>query len=239
MTVRFNTLEACDDAVRQGVLLLGDAIISYAEHGLNAKEIHTRVVGLGCEVSYSTVTRKVAKLREEEVIPQKTPAPRTIRLKEQQVREAPQERAQSSIFEQPCKETKPKPSKVKVTPCTVVEEIRDKVKPEEPRNLKVSVTKVTPEELEEARRESADNAISTGHEYGQQLVVARDELLKLKAKMKSISLYRGTAFLEEVREANPLAAKDLELLRECANLIIEIGEMARSSNGPEVLATVK
>ena len=142
------------------------------------------------------------------------------------------------VLDQQIKEQRAKEEpEIPVTPCSVADE--PQAEPAQPKRVKVEVSKISFEELEEVRKESASNAITTGREYGQQILAVREALLDLKAKVKSISLYRGTRFLEEVREVDSLAAQDLQLLRECANLIIEIGGMAHSSNGPEVIPTAE
>lgn len=244
MASNFNTLEATDNAVREGVLLLKDAVLSYASiHGLNDTEIHKRLIGLGAEISRQTVNRTTSKLRKEgkleERAPSRSPEARWKRAERERLTNAQNEQMSGPVLEalrQQVKSATKRPA-VKAAECEVMDE--SIFEPPEPKRIKVVVTKMSAEELNQARKESADNAISTGHEYGQQLIIARDALADLKAKVKSISLYRGTRFLEEVRESNPLAAQDSQLLRECANLIIEIGAMTSSSNGPEVLSTAE
>lgn len=241
MASNFNTIEATDNAVREGVLLLKDAVLSYAGiHGLNDTEIHKRLIGLGAEISRQTVNRTTSKLRKEGKLEERAPSQNydAIRMRGKRTNAQNEQMfgSVSEVLRQQVKSATKRPA-AKAAECEVMDE--SIFEAPEPKKLKVVVTKLSPEELDQARKESAENAISTGHEYGQQLVAARDALADLKAKVKSISLYRGTRFLEEVRESNSLAAQDSQILRECANLIIEIGAMTSSSNGPEVIPTAK
>ena len=66
------TLEECDTAFIEGVFLIKDAVLNYAQHGLTAKAIHERVKALGATEGASTIRRWVAGFRAEKLLGERT-----------------------------------------------------------------------------------------------------------------------------------------------------------------------
>ncbi len=65
------TLEQCDEAATQGILLLSDAVLNYAKHGLTSKAIGERVRGLGQSIGDSTVRRWISGFKADKLLPEK------------------------------------------------------------------------------------------------------------------------------------------------------------------------
>ncbi len=81
------TLEQCDEAAVQGILLLKKAVFNYAQHGLTGTEIGKRVRDLGATLSDSQARRYIQAFRADKLLPEKEPAPSTARRHRQQERE--------------------------------------------------------------------------------------------------------------------------------------------------------
>ena len=64
-------LEECDEAFIRGVLLIKDAVLNYARHGLTPKQIGSRVRELGSKLSDSQVRRYLQGFRAEKLLPEK------------------------------------------------------------------------------------------------------------------------------------------------------------------------
>lgn len=77
------TLEECDASFERGVLLIRDAVLNYARHGLTPKEIGIRVRGLGASESDRTIRRWVGGFRAEKLLPEKekVQTPDAIRMR--------------------------------------------------------------------------------------------------------------------------------------------------------------
>jgi hypothetical protein len=80
-------LEECDEAFIRGVLLIKDAVLNYARHGLTAKAIHDRVRALGATEGSSTIRRWVADFRAEKLLPEKELGVRRLQQIAKQERE--------------------------------------------------------------------------------------------------------------------------------------------------------
>lgn len=65
------TLEECDASFTKGVLLIRDAVLNYARHGLTPKQIGERVRSLGATESDRTIRRWVGGFRAEKLLPEK------------------------------------------------------------------------------------------------------------------------------------------------------------------------
>ena len=65
------TLEQCDEAAVQGILLLKKAVFNYAQHGLTGTEIGKRVRDLGATLSDSQARRYIQSFRADKLLPEK------------------------------------------------------------------------------------------------------------------------------------------------------------------------
>lgn len=81
------SLEDCDETFTKGVLLIKDAVLNYAQHGLTAGQIGQRVRDLGGQAGDSTIARWIAGFKAEKLLPEKELSERTERRHKQQERE--------------------------------------------------------------------------------------------------------------------------------------------------------
>lgn len=81
------SLEECDETFTKGVLLIKDAVLNYAQHGLTAGQIGQRVRDLGGKAGDSTIARWIAGFKAEKLLPEKELSERTERRHKQQERE--------------------------------------------------------------------------------------------------------------------------------------------------------
>ena len=73
------SLEECDEQVQDGILLIKDACLNYAKHGLTGTEIGKRVRSLGADLGDRTARRYVQQFKEQGLLTEKEPAERTKR----------------------------------------------------------------------------------------------------------------------------------------------------------------
>ncbi len=78
------TLEQCDEAATQGILLLSDAVLNYAKHGLTSKAIGERVRGLGQHIGDRTVRRWISGFKADKLLPdEKSQHPKAVAARRQ------------------------------------------------------------------------------------------------------------------------------------------------------------
>lgn len=154
------SLEDVDSQVREGIFLLKDACLKYAQHGLNGTEIGKRVRSLGAELADTTARKYVRQFKAEGLLEEKAPAERTQRLHRAQERE----RQNGEL----CRIAEEEPIDVEVeviAPSPSPEEIRAKLNqpPSNPYAPKTNVRRPT-EQLRDHRYDSGNESIRGLHE---------------------------------------------------------------------------
>lgn len=106
------TLEECDASFERGVLLIRDAVLNYARHGLTGTEIGKRVRALGAKLSDSQARRYIQSFRADKLLPEKEVHRATTWRREQRVANA-----QNAQMQQP------QPAPLTTTDPTIGEEL--------------------------------------------------------------------------------------------------------------------
>ena len=105
------TLTELDEKLVQGLLLVEEAVLGYAQHGMTAAAISQRVKDLGARVGNSTVYRWIKGFKAQGLIPEKVQAdtPDAVRMRAKRAEQRTNSQNEKTFAPEPVSYPDPEP----------------------------------------------------------------------------------------------------------------------------------